>query len=122
MTSGDFPEPFSLRGETALITGGGSGLGLSIAKCMVRAGARVVLTGRREQVLDEAVAQIGASATRLTWDITQLETLPDLIKSAKDRVGPLSILVNNAGTHLKKPAVETTDSEVTKILETHVSA
>ncbi|HVT29687.1 MAG TPA: SDR family NAD(P)-dependent oxidoreductase, partial [Lacipirellulaceae bacterium] len=43
--------PFSLVGETALVTGGGTGLGLGIARCFVRAGARVVLVGRRADVL-----------------------------------------------------------------------
>ena len=43
-----FPDIFSLRGETALITGGGTGIGLAMARAMVAAGARVVLVGRRE--------------------------------------------------------------------------
>src|SRR5689334_20354017 len=100
MSGSDISNPFSLSGQTALITGGGSGLGFSIAQCMVRAGARVVLTGRRAEVLDEAVKKIGQSATALSWDITELDRLPELVNSAEQRVGPLTILVNNAGTHL----------------------
>jgi NAD(P)-dependent dehydrogenase (short-subunit alcohol dehydrogenase family) len=47
---------FSLEGKVALITGGGSGIGFYIAQCMIQAGAKVVITGRREVVLQEAVA------------------------------------------------------------------
>src|SRR5262245_44285301 len=49
-----FPDAFSLNGEVALITGGGTGLGLSMAQCMAEAGAKVVITGRRESVLKDA--------------------------------------------------------------------
>jgi len=54
---------FSLEGETALITGGGSGLGLGITECFVQAGARVILVGRRSDVLQKAVKKIG----RTSW-------------------------------------------------------
>ena len=64
--------PFSLEGETALITGGGTGLGLGIATCLAKAGARVVLVGRRADVLKKAAAKIGKSAT------FEANTLPNL--------------------------------------------
>ena len=51
--------PFSLTGKVALITGGGTGIGLDMAKCFVRSGATVIITGRREEVLKEAVQAIG---------------------------------------------------------------
>ncbi|MBU1820573.1 MAG: SDR family NAD(P)-dependent oxidoreductase, partial [Bacteroidetes bacterium] len=50
---------FSLQDKLALVTGGGSGIGFHIAQCLVQAGARVLLTGRRESVLQEAVATLG---------------------------------------------------------------
>ncbi|MEO6685212.1 MAG: SDR family NAD(P)-dependent oxidoreductase, partial [Dyadobacter sp.] len=56
------PTVFSLEGKLALITGGGSGIGFYIAQCMVQAGARVVLTGRRESVLQETVEKLGSKA------------------------------------------------------------
>src|SRR6478736_4583548 len=96
--------PFSLEGETALITGGGSGLGLGIARCFVKAGARVVLVGRREDVLATACAELGASASFIAHDVTDFSAAESLI----ERVGEVTILVNNAGVHLKKDAVETT--------------
>ena len=113
---------FSLADETALITGGGTGLGLGIARCFVRAGARVVLIGRREQSLRKAVHQLGSAAIAVPHDITRIDQADDLIGRVKQRVGPISILVNNAGIHLKKPAVATTPAEFDSLLQTHVVA
>jgi gluconate 5-dehydrogenase len=111
---------FSLEGEIALITGGGSGLGLGIAECFVQAGARVVLVGRRRDVLQKAAQKIGPAATVEVHDITDLEAAEALIQRAARRVGPVSILVNNAGIHLKKAAIDTTPAEFNSVLQTHV--
>lgn len=114
---------FSLEGETALITGGGTGLGLGIATCLAAAGAKVVLVGRREAELSAAVAGIGAAASYVAHDITQLDKATDLVAAAEKASGsPISILVNNAGIHIKKPAVETTPEEFQSVLTTHVCA
>lgn len=115
-------KPFSLQGEIALITGGGSGLGLGIATCFVKAGARVVLVGRRPEVLKVAAKKLGRAATVEAHDITQLDQAEDLIQRVTKRVGPVSILVNNAGIHLKKLAVDTTPTEFNSVLQTHVVA
>lgn len=109
---------FSLEGETALITGGGSGLGLGIARCFVKAGARVILVGRREDVLAEACAELGESASYMAHDVTEVGSAADLIQ----RAGEVSILVNNAGIHLKKDAVDTSPEEFNQVLQTHVLA
>ncbi|MEY4916611.1 MAG: hypothetical protein RL616_524 [Verrucomicrobiota bacterium] len=115
--------PFNLTGETALITGGGTGLGLGMAKCLANAGAKVVLVGRREDELKKAVATIGAQASFVAHDITQLNRASELVAAAEEAAGtPISILVNNAGIHLKKPAVETKPEEFQSVLTTHVCA
>jgi gluconate 5-dehydrogenase len=113
---------FSLSGETALITGGGTGLGLGMAQCFVAAGAKVVLVGRRAELLEKAAQELGSAATWEVHDVTQVEEAGALIERVKSRVGPVSILVNNAGIHLKKSAVETTPSEFNAVLQTHVMA
>ena len=105
-------EAFSLEGETALITGGGTGLGFGIASALVACGARVVLTGRRERVLAEAVSALGPEAVYEVHDINQLAAAGSLIERISSRVGPVSILVNNAGVHLKKPFLETSESGI----------
>jgi len=115
--------PFRLEGETALITGGGSGLGLGMARCFVAAGATVVLVGRREPVLREAVAQLGAAARYVVHDVTELDRGEALLQAAREAAGgSVSILVNNAGNHLKKPVTETTPEEFQAVLTTHVLA
>ncbi len=114
---------FRLDSETALITGGGTGIGLGIARCMVNAGARVVLVGRREKELAEAAAALGDRTTYVVQDITCFAELPALVRSAEQAAGsPISILVNNAGVHLKKFAADTTPEEFQTVFTTHVLA
>jgi NAD(P)-dependent dehydrogenase (short-subunit alcohol dehydrogenase family) len=113
---------FSLQGETALITGGGSGLGFGIAECFVASGATVVLVGRRPDVLKKAAKKLGKSASFEVHDITLVDEAQSFIQRVSKKVGPISILVNNAGIHLKKLAVDTTPAEFTAVLQTHVVA
>jgi gluconate 5-dehydrogenase len=112
---------FNLSGRTALITGGGTGLGLGVARCLVASGARVVLVGRRADELAQACASLGPSALALPGDITRLDSVPALAAEAERLAGPISILVNNAGIHLKKPAVETSDAEFDRVMQTHLN-
>jgi len=115
--------PFQLKGETALITGGGSGLGFAVAQCMVRAGASVVLVGRREELLRTAAAEIGDRASFVAHDVTELERAGELVDRACEVAGsPVSILVNNAGIHLKKSVDETTPEDFQSVLNTHLCA
>lgn len=115
-----FPSSFSLENETALITGGGTGIGLAIARAMHAAGARVVLVGRREAELAAAVQAVGKRASAIVHDITKLNEASALIERVTREVGPITSLVNNAGIHLKKPAVDTTPEEFQTVLNTHV--
>ena len=65
--------PFSLEGKTALITGGSRGIGYAIAKAYVDAGARVVISARNKQILDEAAASLGANAiVGLRYDASEI--------------------------------------------------
>lgn len=118
-----YPSIFSLAGETALITGGGSGLGLGMAKCLAEAGASVVLVGRRENELRKATEEIGDRATFVPHDITQLDKASELVAAANSRAkSPITILINNAGIHLKKTVLETTSEDFQSVLTTHVCA
>ena len=113
-------EAFRLDGQLALVTGGGTGLGFGICQAMVESGARVVMTGRREDVLRDACVCLKGGAQFLLHDVTDLSSIPTLVEEVEERFGPLHILVNNAGNHLKKPAVETTDEEFAAVLQTHL--
>ncbi len=115
-----WPDAFSLDGEVALITGGGTGIGLAIAQSMHAAGARVVLVGRRETELSAAVKELGARASHVVHDVTRLQEAPSLVERIARETGPITCLINNAGIHLKKPAVDTTSEEFESVLRTHV--
>lgn len=114
--------PFTLENETALITGGGSGLGLGMARCFHRAGARVILTGRREEVLAQACDELGDGAAYAAMDITDFPATGPRFKELVQAHGQPTILVNNAGIHLKKPAVDTEPDEFEAVLRTHLTA
>jgi gluconate 5-dehydrogenase len=115
-----FSSAFSLEREIAVITGGGTGIGLAIADSMASAGARVVLVGRREAELNAAVNSIGSRASYVIHDVTQLDEAAPLVARIGREVGPITCLVNNAGIHLKKAAVDTTPEEFERVLRTHV--
>jgi NAD(P)-dependent dehydrogenase (short-subunit alcohol dehydrogenase family) len=120
MNDSDFPAIFSLQGELAVVTGGGTGIGQSIAQAMHAAGARVVLVGRREAELAAAVKAMGAGAAYAVHDITVTAETGALVQRITKEHGPITCLVNNAGRHLKKPAVETTTQEFLDVLNTHI--
>eukprot|EP00956_Cyclotella_meneghiniana_P022950 scaffold43993_cov65-Cyclotella_meneghiniana.AAC.1 len=108
---------FDLTGKTALITGGGTGIGAAIAKGLAEAGAKVVLVGRREEPLNETAAKIndmvetdGVVAFSLPADIMEYDKLPELVDKAKLLAGgtPVTIIVNNAGINVRQTATDLT--------------
>lgn len=120
MNQASFPDIFSLRGQTVLITGGGTGIGFAVARGMHAAGAKVILVGRREPELNAAVGSLGAGAAYMVHDITKVDEASAFVERLVNEHGPITSLVNNAGIHLKKPAVETTPEEFQKVLTTHI--
>ena len=112
---------FGCAGETAIITGGGTGIGYAMASCLVRAGARVAIVGRREDVLSDAAERLGGGTVYRVHDVTDTVLAESLVESIEGEIGPVSILVNNAGHVWKAPAEETPTSEFDKLLDTHVS-
>jgi NAD(P)-dependent dehydrogenase (short-subunit alcohol dehydrogenase family) len=116
------PNAFDLTGHQIVITGGGSGLGLGMARCMAASGARVVLVGRSAERLQAAADEIGPMAVALPFDVTNLSAIPDFAREIESEIGPIDTLVNNAGVHLKKPAEEIEDAEFATVMTTHVNA
>lgn len=104
-------EIFSLSGQVALVTGGGRGIGAAIAVGLAEAGADVVLVGRNELALGETAQRISALGRRalpLSADVTDLDELPGLIARAEEQLGPLTVLVNNAGGNRPQKFLEVT--------------
>lgn len=107
---------FRIDGQRAVVTGGGSGLGLGIAKIFVEAGAEVIIIGRNEEKLREAQQQLGEHCTYHAFDVTKLDDIPTLVQ----KIGTVDILVNCAGVHLKKWALDVSDAEFLNVLNVHV--
>ncbi len=113
--------PFSLAGKLAVITGGGTGLGLGISKAFLSAGAKIVISGRREEVLKEAVEELGEGAFYLSNDVSDTASLPAFVEEIESKHGAIDILVNNAGINMKKFLTEVSDEEFQHIIQTNVN-
>jgi len=113
MSLGDI---YGLEGKRALVTGGGTGLGRAIASCLAQSGAKVVIAGRRDDVLKTAAEEIGYSCEIAPCDLTQM----DAIAGFEADLGPVDILVNNAGNTLKKPFEDQTMAEFDQVFDVHV--
>ena len=109
-----------LEGQVALITGGATGIGRGIAEAFVAQGARVVLCSRNEVLLKQAAAELGKNATWRCHDVTEFDAADGLVEGIEASVGPVSILVNNAGVHNKKPSETVSTEEFQKLLDVHV--
>jgi len=92
-----------LSGKVAVITGANSGIGLATAKRFVEEGAHVVITGRREHELNEAVAQIGKNVTAVQGDVSRLDDLDRLYATVREKHGHLDVLFANAGLGTTAP-------------------
>lgn len=102
---------FNLAGKVALVTGATSGIGRRQAIALARAGAAVVLVGRREVQLNEAVLEIESSAgraTALAADLGDRALLPALAEQAATSFGSIDVLINAAGVNFRQPAGEIT--------------
>ncbi len=98
---------FDLSGRTALVTGGSRGLGLQMAEALGEAGARVLLSSRKAQDLEESAAHLKARGIAVDWiaaDCAQPEDIARLATEALARLGQVDILVNNAGAAWGAPA------------------
>jgi gluconate 5-dehydrogenase len=116
--------PFTLQDEIALITGGGTGLGLGIARAMLAAGARVIIAGRRPEPLEQAIATLGGTnIIAARGDVTHPQDRATWLARARAELGgDVTIMVNNAGVQHKKPALEVTDDEFQALMAIHVNA
>jgi NAD(P)-dependent dehydrogenase (short-subunit alcohol dehydrogenase family) len=103
-----------LQNKVALITGGGSGLGLATAQRFAREGAFVYITGRREKELDVAAALIGKSVATVRGDVQNPDDLDRLYARIKAQKGTIDILVANAGFIDPQPLVDVTEENFDK--------
>jgi gluconate 5-dehydrogenase len=115
---------FDLTGKVALVTGSNRGLGFSMAKGLAAAGAHVVVNGRSQEGLDEAIKRLkaeGLTASGAIFDVTKPKEIQAAVKKIEDTVGPIDILVNNAGINKRAPLHEMEEGMWREVLDTNLS-
>ena len=111
-----------LANKTAIITGGGSGIGKASAKFFHREGANVVLFGRRKHKLEETVQELGARALAIEGDMCQSTDLDRLVQETQSTFKRIDILVNNAGIFKGAPLHEVSDDQYDEIMNINMTA
>jgi gluconate 5-dehydrogenase len=111
---------FSIKNKVVLITGSGSGLGLTFAEGMGKCGARIVLNGRRKSRLRAAEKQLkdqGIEAHSVPFDVSRPGDIARAVKQIESRIGPIDVLVNNAGVTYRSPLEDFPDREWQKVMD-----
>jgi NAD(P)-dependent dehydrogenase (short-subunit alcohol dehydrogenase family) len=108
--------------KTAVVTGGGSGIGLAIAEKFVAHNIQTIVIGRSEEKLKAAKERLGDLCTVVAFDLTNLSGIPRLVAGLYERFDKIDTLVNNAGINMKKEFTEVTDEEFQRIIMTNVNS
>ena len=116
---------FDLSGKIALVTGSGQGIGLALAEGLAAAGAHIVLNGRDAAKLETARAAIAASGAKVSaqaFDVTDHAAAEAGIAAIERDVGPIDILINNAGTQIRAPFNEFPVEEWRRMIATNLDS
>ena len=112
---------YNLDGQTAVVTGGSTGLGLAITRCLVSAGAKViVLSMETPEQAAPAMEEFGDRAVYYQFNITDTDRTQEVVDQIVAKHGPVGILVNNAGNHCKKFIWEMSVEEYVSVLDVHL--
>ena len=114
---------FGLGGQVALVTGASSGIGRHLADLLAAAGAKVALAARRVDRLAEAARDIeaaGGECLPIACDVTRSDSIAAAVNTAETELGPLTILVNNAGVVVSKPVLQHTEAEWDYVVDTNL--
>jgi NAD(P)-dependent dehydrogenase (short-subunit alcohol dehydrogenase family) len=106
----------------AIVTGGGSGIGLAIAEKFCQNNIYTIVVGRDINKLKAAQDMLGKKGETIQFDLGDLKGIPAMVNDIKKKHGRIDILVNNAGINMKKEFTEVTDEDFQKILHTNVNA
>ena len=109
-----------LKDKIAIITGGGTGIGLATARAFCQEGAKVILFGRRKEKLEKAVEKLGGSTIIVQGDMTNNNDLDKLINETLHNFKKIDILVNNAGLFNGSPLHEISDSQWDEIMDINI--
>ncbi len=111
-----------LRGKSVLVTGGASGIGFAIARAFEAAHSRVIVVVRNEEKLKAAKKEFGEGVSFIAFDLNNIGHVPELVTRASNAVEQIDILVNCAGTNLKKYALALSNKEYEDIVLTNQTA
>ncbi|HEY0039818.1 MAG TPA: SDR family oxidoreductase, partial [Flavisolibacter sp.] len=108
--------------KIAIVTGGGSGIGLAITKKFVQNNIHTIIVGRNDAKLSAAKDMLGDLCEPMICDLSDLSSIPKLINDIVQKHGQIDVLVNNAGINMKKEFTDVTDDDFQRILTTNVTA
>src|SRR5690349_20337351 len=114
---------FDISGQVALVTGASSGIGENFSEVLAAAGTKVAAAARGVDRLSELASSIatdGGTCLPVACDVTDRQSIVEAIATAEDRLGPLSILVNNAGVVVSKPFFEHTEEDWDYVIDTNL--
>jgi NAD(P)-dependent dehydrogenase (short-subunit alcohol dehydrogenase family) len=114
-------DPFDLSGRVAVVTGGSRGLGRGYAAALARRGAKVAITSRTIESLDDTrheLETLNAEVLSCSLDTSKVETIQPMVDRVLERFGRIDILVNNAGSNVRKPAVEMEPADWDGVVDT----
>lgn len=117
-------ESLALNGRTAVVLGGTRGIGRALTLGLAKAGANVVASSRREEVVDEVAEELernGAKTLRIPSDVRDRASLENLLFKTVQVFGQVDILVNSAGRTMRRPTLEVCEEEWNTILETNLT-
>jgi 3-oxoacyl-[acyl-carrier protein] reductase len=113
---------FDLTGRTALVTGASGGIGRAIAQALSEAGARVALSGTRETVLEEVAGTLKGESAIVPCNLSDAESVDGLVGRAEDAIGPLDVLVANAGITRDKLLMQMKDDDWNDVLSVNLGS
>lgn len=116
---------FSLKGSSALITGGTKGIGLAVAEDFLALGAKITIVSRTDKEVAEQIrrwTEKGFEAYGLAQDISKSAGRQESINFAVEKMGALSLLVNNVGTNIRKKVIDYSEDEYNFLIETNLSS
>lgn len=116
---------FDLSGRTALVTGSSRGIGLTLARGLGQAGARVLVNGRDEHRVATSAAELqseGLSAEAAPFDVTDEAAVNEAVNRIEADVAPIEILVNNAGMQLRRPLQDFSSADWHRLMETNLTS
>lgn len=114
---------FNLEGKNAFISGASRGLGRQFANALAKAGANVVITSRTLESLEstkQEIEAIGRKCINIKMEVLEEKSIIKAVKKAETELGPISILINNAGCNIRKPALEVTWQDWETVVDTNL--